>query len=127
MLSALPYLVWAPSAMPGARGIQNARRGVEPLSMLNTLRAFLLRSAVSNAVKAERSTSGRRFQPVAEMLLHPLDRGLGVALGQCLHHRSMLAQRILDPPRFEQGLMAVQFHDLAQIRHHLVAPAVAGD
>src|SRR5215208_2875925 len=99
MLSALPY--WLVDGLGYSRPTA--------LSMLNTLRAFLLRSRV----KAERRASGRGFQPVAEVLLHPLDRRLGIALRQRLHHGSMLTQRILDPARFEKRLMPVQFHDLA--------------
>ena len=39
----------------------------------------------------------------------------------------MLGQRLVDAAGFQQRVVAVQFHDLSQIQHHLVAPAVVGN
>ena len=61
------------------------------------------------------------------MLLHQLLRERRVARLQRRHDAAMLLQRRLEPPLLEQRVVAVQLHHLAQVGHHLVAPAVAGD
>ena len=39
----------------------------------------------------------------------------------------MFLQRLLHAAGLEQGVVAVELHDLAQVGHHLVAPTVVGN
>ena len=78
------------------------------------------------ACRRGRGRSGRRFQPLRKMCLHGLDRGAGVTR----HHRgqdgAVFAQGVFNPPLLEKRMVAVELHDLAQVGHHLAAPAVVG-
>src|SRR6185369_7239504 len=64
MLSALRYGWLGAVDYARPQGQTNARRGLEPLSMLNTLRAFLLRSRVNSAVKAEEARQAAASSPL---------------------------------------------------------------
>jgi len=68
--------------------------------------------------------SARRFQPPRKMRLHGACGGLGIACHHGRQNGAVLIQRILDAPLLEQRVVAVELHHLAQVGHHLAAPAV---